>query len=40
MEGVEPVLDHLPQVIEATQHGEPFYVVKGRKTPRPCRPSG
>ena len=31
LEGVEPVLYHLPQVIEAIQRGEPIYVVEGEK---------
>ena len=31
LEGVEPVLYHLPQVIEAIQRGETIYVVEGEK---------
>ena len=31
LEGVEPVLYRLPQVIEANQRGEPIYVVEGEK---------
>ena len=31
LEGVEPVLYHLPQVIEAIQRGEPIYIVEGEK---------
>jgi 5S rRNA maturation endonuclease (ribonuclease M5) len=31
LEGVEPVLYHLPQVRAAVQHGEPIYVVEGEK---------
>ena len=31
LEGVEPVLYHLPQVIEAIQRGETIYMVEGEK---------
>ena len=31
LDGVEPVLYHLPQVIEAIQRGETIYVVEGEK---------
>ena len=31
LEGVEPVLYHLPQVLAAIQRGEPIYVVEGEK---------
>ena len=40
LDGVEPVLYHLPQVIGAIQRGETIYVVEGKKTSRPCRPWG
>ena len=31
LEGVDPVLYHLPQVLAAMQRGEPIYVVEGEK---------
>jgi hypothetical protein len=31
LDGVEPVLYHLPQVLAAVQRGEPIYVVEGEK---------
>jgi hypothetical protein len=40
LEGVEPVLYHLPQVTEAIQRDEPIYVVEGEKDAEALRALG